>query len=254
MLYENGQRVHKARFPNLDRTAGMTCALGRYLVTENGSPELTPEQDSGWIVYRPTDALPTTGVQQMKIAVFPWGKCNWHRYNYAVQSIDPTSRRLTFDAMGCRTQILGRARFFLEDELAFLDAPGEFYLDETSHTLYYLPIGSGHPDQLNVTAPRIKTLLRIEGPSSESCVEKLSFVGLALEETDDLSPVLAWWNQGWGAEDHALVWMRNAADVEIRQCHLRNSGRSGIMMVGQNSNHLVEGCWIERMGVNGVTE
>ena len=252
-MYENGQRVHKARFPNLEKQDGMPTALGRYLISEQGSPELDPGQDTGWLVYRPGDEPPVIDIQQMKIAVFPWGKCNWHRYNYAVRSIDSSTRKLTFDTMGCRTQILGRARYFLEDELAFLDAPGEFYLDESAHVLYYIPAGGGHPDGLNITAPCVKTLLRVCGESAERCVENLSFVGLALEETDDLSPVLAWWNQGWGARDFALVWMRNAARIEIRQCHLRNSGRSGVMMVGHNTDHLVEGCWIEQMAVNGVT-
>jgi len=252
-MYENGQRVHKARFPNLQEQTGMPTALGRYLVSEHGSPELSPGQNTGWLVYRPGDESPATHVQQMKIAVFPWGKCNWHRYNYGVRSIDPSARRLTFDTIGCRTQIQGRARYFLEDELAFLDAPGEFYLDESARVLYYIPIVSAHPDQLNITAPCVKTLLRICGESAGRCVENLSFIGLALEETDDLSPVLAWWNQEWGAQDFALVWMRNAARIEIRRCHLRNSGRNGVMMVGHNTDHFVEGCWIEQMAVNGVT-
>jgi hypothetical protein len=50
-----------------------------------------------------------------------------------------------------------------------------------------------------------------------------------------------------------MIWMRNAARVEIRECHLRNSGRSGIMIVGQNTGHRVERCWIEQMAVNGIT-
>ena len=252
-MYENGRRVHKARFPNYQPHAGMPSALGRYLVSESGSPELQPGEKTGWIVYRPGDDPPITTVTQMKIAVFPWGKCDWQRYNFLVKDIDTSSRRLRFDTLGSRTEVLARARYFLEDELAFLDAPGEFYLDEAAHTLYYIPLGSGHPDDLNITAPVVKTLIRISGDSRERCVESLCFEGLTLEETDDLSPVGAWWDQGFGARDFALFWMRNTAGIEIRNCHLRNSGRSGIMMIGHNTGNFVEGCWIEGMGVNGVT-
>jgi hypothetical protein len=51
----------------------------------------------------------------------------------------------------------------------------------------------------------------------------------------------------------ALVWMHNTAGVEIRNCHLRNSGRSGVLMIGYNVGNQVSGCWIEYMGLKGVS-
>ncbi|MBM3862216.1 MAG: right-handed parallel beta-helix repeat-containing protein, partial [Verrucomicrobia bacterium] len=56
-----------------------------------------------------------------------------------------------------------------------------------------------------------------------------------------------------GQRDGVLVWMNNTAHIEVRNCHLKNSGRTGIMMIGQNTGNLVAGCWIEHMGLNGVS-
>ncbi|MEW6359370.1 MAG: LamG-like jellyroll fold domain-containing protein [Planctomycetota bacterium] len=258
-LYENGRRAHKARFPNYEHHPDMPTARGRYLVTEAGTPKPTgPGWDKiqpegpGWLIYPPEDAPPVTTVTKMKILIYLGGKCDWMRSIYPVMSIEPKERRLTFKAQKVFTGVDTGARFFLEDELGFLDAPGEFFLDETAHTLYYMPMGKGHPDALGVAAPVLNRLVQMQGKSRNECVENLCLEGLALEETDD-SPPTGWWGTQYGKKDGALIWMSNTNRVEIRDCHLKNSGRSGIMMIGQNTHNLVAGCWIEHTGVNGVT-
>lgn len=258
-LYENGQRAHKARFPNFERHPDMPTARGRYLVTEAGTPKPTgPGCDKivpdgpGWLIYPPDGVPPVTTVTTMKILIFLGGKCDWMRTIYPVASIEPERRRLTFKAAKVFTGVDVGARFFLEDELGFLDAPGEFYLDAAAHTLYYMPMGTGHPDTLGISAPVLNRLIQVKGQSREQCAENLCLDGLALEETDD-SPPIGWWGTQYGKQDGALIWMNNANHVEVRNCHLKNSGRNGIMMIGHNTGNLVTGCWIEHTGVNGVT-
>lgn len=56
---------------------------------------------------------------------------------------------------------------------------------------------------------------------------------------------------GWEKVDEK-VWKLSLPD-NVTGCHLKKSGRSAIMMVGQNTGNLVYGCWIEQMGVNGIT-
>jgi hypothetical protein len=93
--------------------------------------------------------------------------------------------------------------------------------------------------------------LQIQGASRTQCVENLVFDGLALEETDCAPPLALWAYDG--KRDGALVWLNNAAGIEIRNCHLKNSGRSGIMMIGHNTDNRVTGCWVEHTGLNGVS-
>jgi hypothetical protein len=93
----------------------------------------------------------------MRIHIYGGGKRDWNREVFPVASIDPQERRL--DIKGRVFKGVGKgARFFLEDELGFLNAPGEFFVDETAHTLHYLPLGKGHPDTLGISYP---VLLRI---------------------------------------------------------------------------------------------
>ncbi len=257
-LYEDGRRAWKARFPNYEHHPEMPTARGRYLVSVDGMPR--PKRDAdpsemkgpGWLIYPPEDEPPVLLGPKTKILIFPGGKYDWMRQIHRVMEIDREARRLTFAATTLRHGVGAGSRYFLEDDLALLDAPGEFFIDEAESTLYYMPIGDGHPDTLGIAAPVLNRLIQIQGESRDRCAENIVLDGLALEETDD-SPPTGWWGTGYGRRDGALVWMSNANRVEIRNCRLRNGGRSGIMMVGHNTNNVVTGCWIGHMGVNGVT-
>ena len=261
-LYENGQRVWKARWPDADRLAEFPTARGRYLRTESGCKKLEPGQGKlgdAWLVYKPEDAPPVTRGSQLRLAIFDCGRSDWMRCIYRVREIDPQTRRLTFSVdespygplANESFRILGDARYFLEDDLALLDAPGEFFLDQKTGTLYYKPANPGHPDSLNITAPVVDTLVRVQGANREACASNLRFEGLSLEETDDFPKV--WWNCDYGRTDAAVIWLRNTRNVEIENCRLANGGRNGIMFIGHNVEDRVENCLIEHMGVNGVT-
>jgi hypothetical protein len=253
-LYENGQRVHKARFPDLEYDPEFPTALGRYLVTVDGTPvylkKLEPTKEPAWLAFRPEDVPPVTTITKMRIQIYGVGKCDWGREVKSVASIDPKTRRLVVKG-SVWGGVGARARFFLEDELGFLNAPGEFFVDEAAHTLYYMPVGKGHPDTLGISYPVLNRMIQIQGVSRTQCVENLVFDGLALEETDNSPPQPLWAYDG--KRDGALVWLNNAAHIEIRNCHLKNSGRSGIMLIGHNTDNLVTGCWIEHTGLNGVS-
>jgi hypothetical protein len=254
-LYEHGQRVHKARFPDWVAEPEMPTALGAYLTTENGSPIQSDkvaarEKGPGWLTFRPGDAPPVTDVTKMRIHIYPRGTCDWVREILPVTSIDPQTRRVTL----AFTPVFGidaGARYFLEDELGFLNRPGEFFVDETRHVLYYMPLGKEHPDRLNITYPVLNRLVEFRGASRERCAANMTFDGFALEETDDTPPLPLWAYDGF--RDGAMIWMNNADGVEIRNCHLLNSGRSGILLIGHNTKNLVSGCWVEHMGLNGVS-
>ncbi len=249
-LYENGRRAWKARFPNYEHNPEMPTARGRYLVSEDGSPTSEEGETTGWLIYRAEDAPPVTSVTKMKILIFAEGKCDWMRSVREVKSIEPDARRVTINGRFWRG-VKARARFFLEDELGFLDAAGEFFLDEAGQVLYYKPLGKGHPDKLGIAAPLLTRLIQIKGSSPNQPVENMVFEGLSLEETDGFPK--GWWSAQYGRQDGALIWMSNATGIEVRRCHLKNGGRSGVMLIGHNLGNSVSGCLIEQMGVNGVT-
>ncbi|MBT3379283.1 MAG: hypothetical protein HN742_03670 [Lentisphaerae bacterium] len=250
-LYENGKRAHKARFPNYEHSPHFPTARGPYLVTEDGAEGFEKGKGTAWLTYADEDTPPVTDITKMRVFIYLRGKCDWMRSTYRVRAIDPDQRRIALHASRLHFGILARARYFLEDELSFLDAPGEFYLDDGSRTLYYHPMGDGHPETLGISAPVLTRLIQIKGESPDRPTRNIRLEGLALEETDGFPK--GWWSTRYGIQDGALVWLSNATGIEVRDCHLKNSGRSGIMLIGHATANVVKGCWIEHMGLNGVT-
>jgi hypothetical protein len=254
-LYENGRRLAKARFPNLETDPDMPVALGRYLVSVDGSPVRSdkaapPVKSPGWLQYPPGEDPPDADLAKVRVHVYGGGKCDWVREICRVTSIDRAVRRIEFNPDTWRGAGVG-ARFFLEDAMGFLDAPGEFFVDTAANVLYLKPGGRGHPDRLGITRPVLSRMIQVRGGSRDRCASDIVFEGLALEETDNAPPNASWAYNG--LTDGALVWLNNATRVEVRRCHLRNGGRSGVMMIGHNVGNVVDGCWIEHMGLNGVS-
>ncbi|MER7591061.1 ricin-type beta-trefoil lectin domain protein [Micromonospora sp. NPDC127501] len=67
----------------------------------------------------------------------------------------------------------------------FLDAPGEFYFDKTSRTLYYYKASAENMSTATVYAPNnVTTVLRVAGTSTSSHARNITFSGLTVQHSD----------------------------------------------------------------------
>jgi len=67
----------------------------------------------------------------------------------------------------------------------FLDAPGEFYFDKSSKTVYYYKSSSEDMSTASVFAPNnVTTLLRVAGTSTSSHARNITFSGLTVQHSD----------------------------------------------------------------------
>ncbi|MFB7897469.1 right-handed parallel beta-helix repeat-containing protein [Streptomyces xiamenensis] len=77
--------------------------------------------------------------------------------------------------------------FWLLNSKAFLDEPGEWYLDTTGGTLYYKPLAGQDLANTRVELPRLETLVEVGGSYDEPARD-LSFEGLTFTGTTWLHP------------------------------------------------------------------
>jgi hypothetical protein len=253
-LYENGKRVYKARTPNRKYYPKHATAAALYFTSVKGSLRLEKGAKESWIITRKSEVdLSAIDIRQLRINIFPWGKCDWQRYICKVTKVDSETGKIAYDNDDDLTEVKDRARYFLEDAMVFLDAPGEFFLDEKARILFYIPLEKKHPDQLAITAPILHDLIRITGKDRESTVRNILFDGLRFDTTDGMSPRNTWWRYFRKGTIHALVFMQNTEKIEFRNCHFKNSGTTGLFMSHHNVHNIVAGCLIEQMGVNGIT-
>ncbi|PWK78654.1 ricin-type beta-trefoil lectin protein [Lentzea atacamensis] len=67
----------------------------------------------------------------------------------------------------------------------FLDAPGEFYFDKSSQTVYYYKADSENMATATVYAPNnVSTLLRVAGTSTTNHVRNITFSGITVQHSD----------------------------------------------------------------------
>ncbi|MEO3929728.1 RICIN domain-containing protein [Micromonosporaceae bacterium B7E4] len=142
----------------------------------------------------------------------------------------------------------------------FLDAPGEFFFDKSSRTLYYYKASSENMSTATVFAPNnVTTLLRVAGTSTSGHVRDVTFSGLTVQHSD--------WNlfdvagssfkqaqQGnLGAQAYAkgnfhvyyyrnvdvtpgMIQIQNADGILLQRNRIQHTGADGISMVNDVQN------------------
>ncbi|MGC4854936.1 RICIN domain-containing protein [Micromonospora sp. DT4] len=142
----------------------------------------------------------------------------------------------------------------------FLDAPGEFYFDKSSKTVYYYKASSEDMSTASVYAPNnVTTVLRVAGASTSSHARNITFSGLTVQHSD--------WNlfnvagssfkqaqQGnLGAQAYAkgnfhvyyyrnvdvtpgIVQVQNADGILLQRNRVQHTGADGISMVNDVQN------------------
>src|SRR5262249_22590535 len=144
------------------------------------------------------------------------------------------------------------SRYFLQNSLSFLDAPGEYYYDSQTGWLYYWP-RSGSIDNSTVWTPTVNTILSVAGASADDRAQDLTFDGLALEYSDFVD----WYRYGWNAigdsgvvhkypdydrqiemprNRYGTVTLTNTRDVTLKGLHVSNTGYHAIYMLFANDH------------------
>ena len=142
----------------------------------------------------------------------------------------------------------------------FLDAPGEFYFDKTSRTLYYYKADAENMSTATVFAPtNVTTLLRVAGTSTSSHARNLTFSGLTVRHSDwnlvnvagsvykqaqqgNLSAI-AYAKQNFHAYYYrnvdvtpGIVHLQNADGIRLQRNRIEHTGADGINLINDVQN------------------
>ena len=150
---------------------------------------------------------------------------------------------------------------YLEHARAFLDRPGEWYLDKAGGILHYLPLKGEDPAKTVAVAPRLKRLVVIAG-TKEKPVRNIRFQGIRFEHADFPLPAIGYneiqaAHYGTTMKDPTFVrpiavecaW---AAGCRFQRCRFAHLNSSGIGFGPGCRKNVVVGCTIEDIGGNGV--
>lgn len=170
-LFLDGKRQPLARYPNADPanpiTGGWAYVDGALVPMDKD----IPGEDKHTLHAKAADFHHWSHPEEAEVFIYP--RYNWWNDIAPVKSVDEGTRIITL-SKDCSYAIRPNDRYFVQNLLEELDAPGEWYLDRKNSTLYFWP-----PEPLTgktVAAPALQTLISLTPGTSE-----IIFRGMTLE-------------------------------------------------------------------------
>ena len=166
-LFANGQRLQRARTPNQG-----------FFRIQGQSPQDKPVK----LRFEPGNvkkAWADDGDVEV-VAYLAWGDLRMQ-----IRSVDESSRLAVLAGDPQPSNREANAQYFIENAADALDTPGEWYLDRRKGVLFYWAKAADDPNQLEITAPRLPHLMRLQGDfSSQRPVRNVVLRGLTFAYTD----------------------------------------------------------------------
>ncbi len=240
-LFFNDERQHLARYPDFDPenpiTGGWAFVPGEYVRFTRKKTEETLEERRTMKV-KPEDIREWARPGEGSVMVLPHH--NWWNHIVPIASVDKEKGIVTlgrdpgFDArLGDRRfGMKGGDRFYFRGFFEELDAPGEWYLDERTWTLYFQP--PGPMENAVVTVPAMRRVIYIAGGASH-----ITLRGFTIE-----------------CSDMEAVFLAKTDHCRVEKCVIRNameySSWSAAVRV-EGANNAVVGCDIYSVGSTGLS-
>ncbi|WP_435132768.1 L-rhamnose mutarotase [Formosa sp. A9] len=148
----------------------------------------------------------------------------------------------------------GNSPFYLNNALAFLDEPGEWYLDKANAKLYYYPRKGEQLNNLEVVVPVLENLVTVKG-TIDNLVEHVHFKGISFQHSNWLRP-----SEQGHVPLQAGMYLLDAYKLKVPgtpdKAGLENQGWIGrpraAMEINYAHNLLVEGCEFTHLSSTGL--
>jgi hypothetical protein len=246
-LYVNGASRQRARTPD----TGFLRVKG---FPDGKPPEVHYHTDCQRFEYAEGELNPKwTNLQDVEVIVYHF----WTDSHLPIQSIDPKSRIVTFQHKAGKvftddfTQ--EGARYVVENVWEGLDAPGEWYLNKKTGTLYYYPQTGEDMTKAEVVAPFAPELLHLQGKANErKPVAYLNFKGITFQYTNFELPAGNSNDKQGSADVTAAITFKGAKNCTFEQCRIRNTGTFAIDILDGSQHNVIKQCDLSYLGAGGI--
>lgn len=248
-LWVNGQRATRARFPNSGylRVAGVPDANDK-----------TPwNQGQRRFCFRSGDLLSWGSLSDAEAIVMN----RWTESHLPVHSLDYGNRTITSSKRSV-FRLEQDDPYYLEHAFAFLDTPGEWFLDRSSNVLYYMPRPGESTDTIEAIAPVLTQLVRMVGdPAAGKYVEHILWQGITFSHTEWYFP--ADFRPNWPSADIAgfpqaaigvpgAVYGQGVRYCRFEQCNFTHIGTYCLELSKACKDNTIDNCRFSDVGAGGI--
>jgi hypothetical protein len=145
------------------------------------------------------------------------------------------------------------ARYWFENAIEMLDAPGEWFLDRKTGGVSYLPLDGEDPGRMDAVAPAIRELVRLEGhPEAHQPISHVGFSGITFSHADWSTGASGYTDMQAAVDIPAAISARGAVACALENCVVAHVGGYGIELGrGCRENRIVR-CEIVDAGAGGI--
>lgn len=232
-IFINGERQVFARYPNFDPKA-------KYF--DGFSPDaISKVRAARW-------ANPAGGYYHAMHPAF-WGDFTW-RITGKNNDGEPT---LEGGWQNNRGAAAHRDVRFVENIYEELDAPGEWFLNQQTHTLYFHPPTGLDLKNAVVEATRLRTLMEFRGdethPVKWVTLRGLTFRQAARTVMDNREPML---RSDWTIYRGGAVFFNGAEDCSLTDSFIDQVGGNAVFVNNYNRRVTIRGMQIAKAGASGI--
>ena len=234
-LFINGKAKRMARYPNFDASK-KTDAYQGY-----SADAFSKERAATW-------ANPAGGY------IHAMHTSRWGGYHYRITGKDSTGE-VTYEGGWQNNRQMGMHKDFRMVENIFeeLDAPGEWFHDRKTSTLYFKPESGTDLATATVEVVRLRHLVEFQG-SLEKPVKHITLEGFTVRHAartfmDCKEPLL---RSDWAIYRGGAFLLTGTEDIDILNCVFDQVGGNAIFVNNYNRRVLIKGCHIHDTGASGV--
>lgn len=244
-LFINGQRAVRARTPNkgnLFKTGNVTEKPIRG-ATKSVLKEISMTNEQ-------MNALKSASKDIRNVVISFNHK--WDRTRGYIDNISTRNNKINFiaETVPPWLDLASDSQFFFENSIAFLDEPGEWFLDADG-ILYYIPKENETIATTVAEVPVIDKLLQISGITDKT-VQNISFRNISFQHTKYTMPKKGEKPQQAASNTSASITLDFAQNIVFEACEIANISNNAVWMkTGCIDNRIIH-CYIHDMGIGGI--
>jgi len=182
-LLFDGERQPLARYPNVDAADPLYGGWAFLDEIEEAKKEGHSWKTEAYL--KPVDIRKFARPEEVEINIFAGH--GWWNFILPIKSIDAEAKKLTL-AKPCGYDLHPHNRYFLQNAIEELDAPGEWYLDKTTQTVYFWPPADLAGKEVRI--PAVESFFKLSAGTKFVTIRGLSLTGcngtaIALENTEN---------------------------------------------------------------------
>lgn len=242
-VFVNSKRATLARTPNINEFYSSFRVEQRKDKNKSKSYHTIYLTTKEWLAFQAT---------KRKDEIFVSFNYQWNRTRVPILKFSSEKKSIEIETFMFPDYLgLDKASmFYFENSMSFLDAPGEWFLDDKK-ILYYMPRAGESLANTTVEIPLVDELLKIEG-NADNKVKNIVFKNLSFQHTNRIMPPYGDMPAQAASPSSAAITLNFAENINFDNCEVANVSNNAIWIRKGCNNVKVINSYIHDLGVGGI--